>query len=239
MMTVGTEANDSLTNDTAVAAETISALGGNDVVTIQTPLGAESGGKTVTVDGGSGRDTLIVAVEGMWNALSGSGLGGSVQLLVAPGIYYTLSWSAIERVEIRAGMSGGNYVTGDSADILRLFGGLGGTLNTGAGHDEIYFRHDPAQGNPLVVYGGTGNDVVDFSGVEAANADAWVAYGELGNDTLRGSAYNDRLYGDDGNDELIFGAGVDQGDGGNGIDGLSVDLGQSDVDMVFDLVNNI
>jgi Ca2+-binding RTX toxin-like protein len=238
-MTVGTEANDILTNDQAVSAETIDALGGNDVITIQAPLGAESGGKSVAVDGGAGRDTLIVENEGMWSALSGSGLGGSVQLLVAPGVYYTLSWSAIERVEIRAGMSGGDYVTGDSADLLRLFGGLGGTLDTGAGHDEVYFGHDPAQGNPLVVHGGTGNDIVDFSLVAAANVDAWVAFGEDGNDTLRGSAFNDRLYGADGNDEIIFGTGVDQGDGGNGIDGLSADLGQSGVDMVFDLVNNI
>ena len=245
-MTTGTPGNDNLTNDPSNPHDQIDALGGDDVVTIQRPSPTMNSGESVQVNGGSGFDTLIVNMPGQRvQGLGGSGFDGSANFRDGLGIFWDLSWTSIERLEITgalfAGSPNGTFSTGDSIDILR-FGtpnsnrGNGGiTLNTNAGNDEIYISGLPfADGTGgATVNPGTGNDIVDFSAVGMPGGLGWTANGGDGNDTLRGSIFRDILRGDAGHDSLSLWArlpnsptdvstgGADVAEGGAGNDNSS------------------
>ncbi|HYG46508.1 MAG TPA: calcium-binding protein [Allosphingosinicella sp.] len=238
-MTTGTEGNDNLASNPAVDAEVVNALGGNDVVTTSRPANALGGGTSIAVDGGLGRDTLIINTGGetgdAWNALGGSGNDGSVDLRLGSGISYTISWTSIERLQIIGSMFGGDYTTGDSADIFRINSGLGGSLGTGGGNDEIYLWGDPAQGGRFSIDGGAGHDLIDFTNVTGSNPGGWTALGGDGNDSMIGTAFSDRFEGGAGDDMMEFRGGLDRGDGGIGFDSLAADLSLATADIWIDV----
>jgi Ca2+-binding RTX toxin-like protein len=75
----------------------------------------------------------------------------------------------------------------------------------------------------IVVNGGSGNDLIDLSGVTAASfpgRPSVTVDGKAGNDTITGSGLADSLLGGDGNDLLNGGAGNDSLDGQAGNDTL-------------------
>ena len=214
-MATGTEGPDSLANDPSNPHDVVNALGGDDVITVQKPSPTMNSGESIDVNGGSGFDTLIVNMPGQRvQGLGGSGFDGSANFRDGMGIYWLLSWTSIERLEITGalffGSGGGGFSTGDSVDILRFgtpnsnFGGGNGTIATNGGNDEIYISGQPffAGTGGLTVNSGTGNDVVDFSALEMPGGLGWTANGGDGDDTLRGSIFRDILRGDGGNDSL-------------------------------------
>ena len=121
---------------------------------------------------------------------------------------------------------------GDGNDTLD--GGEGDdTLSAGSGNDTLYGRagDDRIQtwGSNALVYGGDGNDLINTTATGSyLTSGTLVAYGEAGNDRIKGGSGgsnklyggvgDDALYGNDGDDTLDGGAGYDELYGGAGDD---------------------
>jgi Ca2+-binding RTX toxin-like protein len=223
-MTTGTEGNDSLTNDRLVLQEVVDALGGDDLITVLEPDSATNpmNSESVTVNGGAGFDTLILNIGRRTLSAQGNGFDGSLFVRVGLGNSYPINWTSIERLEITTGLNSSIFNTGDSVDILRFGFGLGGTVNSGAGNDEIYFSEQPGGGAAVTARGGTGNDIIDYSATTGAVSGGYRAFGDDGDDRLTGSAYTDQLDGGAGNDVLRLDNGGDD-----------VALGGAGADLIF------
>jgi Ca2+-binding RTX toxin-like protein len=202
-MATGTEGPDSLTNDPTNTNDVIDALGGDDLITIQRPNPTMNGGERVTVNGGSGFDTLVIDTNYTnLSSLNATGFDGSVIVRGGSNISYSVAWTSIERLEITGRFFSNGFSLGDEVDIVRLQAGFGGTILTGGGNDEIYILGS-VSGSQISADGGAGNDIVDLSGMTSANGGfSHRASGGEGNDVLRGSAYADELDGGSGNDSL-------------------------------------
>jgi Ca2+-binding RTX toxin-like protein len=203
-MATGTEGPDSLTNDPAVTHDVINALGGDDVITTQRPNPTMNGGETVEVNGGAGFDRLVIDTNYTnLSNLSATGYDGSVTVRGGTGIFYSVFWTSIERLEITGRFFSNGFSLGDEVDIVRLQAGFGGSINTGGGHDEIYILGS-SSGARVSADGGAGNDIIDLSAMTSSGGGGvpHQALGGEGNDVLRGSAYSDDLDGGDGNDTL-------------------------------------
>ncbi len=83
-------------------------------------------------------------------------------------------------------------------------------------YSDFIFRGNP---DAAVVYGGTGNDTLDFRDRTITTNPSWVD-GGAGNDTIYGSNGPDMLLGGAGNDIIYGGGGDDILDGGPGNDTL-------------------
>ncbi|HEX6375472.1 MAG TPA: hypothetical protein VFZ91_07100, partial [Allosphingosinicella sp.] len=239
-MATGTEGNDNLTNDPSNGVETIDALGGDDVITIQP--GAP--GAYVVVKGGSGYDTLILndTVHRMIVANS-SGYDGTIWFRHGMSSFFEVNWTSIERLELTGILSpASTNVFGEEVDILR-FGTAPApsegihTITTNGGNDEIYLSGQPVYpGASVVVNSGTGADIVDFSGITVSGAGTgfcWTADGGDGNDTLKGSSFRDALKGDAGNDNLhLYLGGDDVAEGGAGLDNFFFGAALTAADVV-------
>jgi len=210
-MTTGTEGNDNLTNDPAVDPETIDALGGDDVITVNRPNSSFMNEmRFVQVSGGIGFDTLILNVNN-YIFSSVSGFDGSLRVREGSSLNWFVDWTSIERLEINGGRFFNSDITlGDEIDIVRMTPGFGGRLNTAGGSDEVYFTGSGSN-LPIAVDGGTGDDLIDLSGLTYfGNAPpppdnsppSHQAYGGDGQDILRGSAYRDTLDGGAGHDKI-------------------------------------
>ena len=100
-----------------------------------------------------------------------------------------------------------------------------------AGNDDIYSYSGDA-----TIHGGAGHDVIGI-GTFGTPDDHLIAFGDDGNDlirggtnsdVLRGNAGNDTITGGDGNDKIYGGLGSDRLDGGRGYDVIALQ-GGSDV----------
>ncbi|MDB5296670.1 MAG: Peptidase and in kexin sedolisin [Phycisphaerales bacterium] len=114
----------------------------------------------------------------------------------------------------------------DTIDLARSGDGLVVTLN-GTATTTAYADFDA-----VVVYAGSGNDVVSVSDNLAVEGEDFVPVGPVtvrggsGNDKITGGAGDDFLYGDGGSDLLVGAAGGDTLDGGSGNDRLSGGVGK-------------
>lgn len=79
----------------------------------------------------------------------------------------------------------------------------------------------------LIVYGQSGNDVIEVAG--SIQASAWL-YGDAGDDNIKGGAGNDILFGGDGEDLLVGGQGRDLLIAGRGADRV---VGNADDDILI------
>jgi Ca2+-binding RTX toxin-like protein len=202
-MTTGTEGPDNLTNDGTQTLETIDALGGDDVITVNRPTQPFSD-RNIIVNGGDGFDTLIINANN-YTISENQGFQGSLRIREGSGINWTVHWTSIERLELNNGrFFNSNISLGDEIDIIRMTPGFGGRIDTNGGNDEIYFT-GTGQDGPVVAAGGAGNDLIDLSGLQyfGSAGSSHEAIGGDGNDVLRGSGYRDRLDGGAGDDTLF------------------------------------
>ncbi|HEY0312959.1 MAG TPA: calcium-binding protein [Allosphingosinicella sp.] len=220
-MTVGTEGNDQLTNDTSKQTETVSALGGDDVVTINSPRVIASSAD-ISVDGGSGYDILAVSAL-QFRSFANTGVDGSLAVRDSSQFNYFVSWAGIEELHLDGDLfQPGTYSLGGTVDILHLGTIFAGSylLQTNGGNDQIYWQHS-GSGTNITIDAGAGNDLIDFTG---SGQGAQTGQGGDGNDTLIGSAGNDRLEGGNGDDVIDGKAGGDTMLGGAGNDIYYVDM---------------
>jgi Ca2+-binding RTX toxin-like protein len=126
----------------------------------------------------------------------------------------------------RLAMGAGNdvlinrIVAGGGADGVDTTGTITGTVDMGDGDDLV--GNTGLLGNVLL---GDGNDVyygVGFAAVEGTlHGQSGDVRGGSGNDTIEGSAADDKFYGGDDNDQMLGFAGRDQLFGDNGDDFIS------------------
>ena len=202
-MATGTEGNDNLTNEGLQLIETIDALGGDDVITVNRPSGNFSE-RIIEVNGGDGFDTLIINANNYTRG-GASGFDGQMGVREGSSTNWTTYWTSIERLEIVNGrFFSTSIVLGDEIDIIRMTPGFGGRIETRGGNDEIYFSGQGI-GDRVVADGGSGDDIVDFTGIDyqPGAQPSFEAIGGEGNDVLRGSAYQDLLDGGSGDDLVL------------------------------------
>ena len=244
-MTTGTNGPDNLSNDPNIFNEAIDALGGDDVITIVTPNNLGNPGPSVSVNGGTGTDTLVVNTTGTFIGASGSGLGGDTVIRFGSGLQYRLNWDAIERLELTGALFGDSaFRTGDSIDILRFLSSVSRAfVETAGGADDVAFTGNFVS---VTVDGGGGNDRIDLRGLTGI-LETITARGGDGNDLLYGSPFNllqdpaDNLQGGAGNDALIFGAFLtraDGADGGTGTDTVVIQGDYQGLDLGDGFINN-
>jgi len=168
-------------------------LGGPGNDTFIVPVGANS------IDGGSGADTILIQGSEINDVLT-------IEQTDAPGLLTTVVIST--RFGPDPSQTSTNSV--QNVELIKVLGQ--------AGEDSITFS-----GTGIIrvdAYGGYGND--DISGCRGfIHASALItAYGEQGQDTIRGGANNDDLFGGDDSDVFNWSAGDgdDTIDGGTGYD---------------------
>ncbi|MFL6846021.1 MAG: M10 family metallopeptidase C-terminal domain-containing protein [Allosphingosinicella sp.] len=240
-MTTGTEGNDNLVNDRTLRNETIDALGGDDIITVTAPFSTIQSNETVTVNGGSGFDTLILDTGYAYGFASATGFDGHVRIRQGSGIGWDVYWTSIERLELTVKLFNGDLSLGDEVDILKVdlgFGGQTGTVTTGAGNDEIYAKG--SSGAPFHADGGAGNDLIDMTAINGNAIGLYTAVGGTGDDVIKGSNYDDLLDGGAGDDvlngnDVQIGIGENQYIGGSGND-IITGWGGNTIDWVrYDL----
>ncbi len=243
--TTGTEGNDTLSNPNGDRDHVVDALGGDDVITVSSTYLYDGTSGSVTVNGGDGFDTLIVADQ-VLTALQGNGFGGF--LGTRPGFsnpngQTLISWTSIERIELNFGTYGINgwLTTGDSQDFITLtngtnFGQITGSalLATYGGDDHIVIK---SNFRTLDVSAGAGNDIIDLSEVGTIVDNRRDARGDEGDDRLIGSNFADRLFGGAGNDILEGRGGNDALYGGAGDDLYLVTSFGDGIDIIAEYEN--
>ncbi len=208
-----------VTYETAKSLE--GALGpGDDVLTL-----TGTGGRTVTVDGGDGADTLTLQI--------GQAIGGAGDdVLTAPKA---------------DGGEGNDRLTTDERFGVLLVGGPGDDQLTGGGRYRPGPGHDIVTGGPAtddwvsaeedsepVVFDltGAGRDGSDIiTGVEVANGGPGAdrLYGDGRMNRLNGYGGDDVMEGGGGTDTLYGGDGADRIRGGGGNDFVNGDAGADDL----------
>ncbi len=166
----------------------------------------------VTLEGGSGNDTLIGTF------LNDSIIGGDGNDELSGGAGNDTLRGEAGDDKLIAG-SGNDSVTGGSgSDFISGTNG-GNTLAGEGGNDQIL-----GGVSDDLITGGSGNDSINAgSGIDTVS-------GDTGNDSIDGGDDNDFLFGNDDNDVVFGGAGNDYIDGGAGSDSMR---GDSGFDIVF------
>ncbi len=186
-------------------ADTLKAGAGDDTVVAE----ADD-----VVEGGSGRDTLI--------------------LDDAAGVSLTLSSLSFESVI--ATQYSDSLTSTSSADLIIMAEGGSDTITTGSGQDQITGGSGDdvieSRSGKDIILGGKGNDRANGGlGDDLLLGDAGndTLYGGDGSDVLSGGDGSDTVFGDSGNDEVSGGRGSDQLNGGDGNDNLSGAAGNDSI----------
>ncbi len=182
----------------------VSALAGNDIVTIDATLGTIS----TQIDGGLGNDTLQGAA-GNDTLIGGVGLdilrGGAGIDTLSGGASTTVADGAADQL---FGEAGGDNLFFDSFDTVN--GGADKDLAR-AVNDSLAVNINLATSELETLYGSSQNDSLN-----AATASfAVTIYGLAGNDVITGGTVADFLYGGLGSDTVSGGAGNDNIYGGD------------------------
>ena len=158
-------------------------------------LAALGGADTITVNDLTGTDTTQVAID-----LAGT-LGGTVG----------------------DGQPDTVVVNGTAGDDRISVASSGSSIVVNGLAAQVSINNAEPANDSLVINGGTGNDIIDASGLHAGQVNLTINGGD-GNDTIKGSEGNDTIIGGRGNDTLLGGAGNDTfiwnpGDGSDMIEG--------------------
>lgn len=205
------------------------------------------------IDGGSGRDTLIVKTNdrGTIDLSSGELLFSPDPLTTQPALARLINIEDVA-VVIRApeyGIFDRVTITGsDSANLLsselssRINGSAGADTIIGGAYNDTLSGDDGAdtllgQGGDDVLAGVVGSDLLaggDGADTLDGGAGDDALFGGAGNDSLVGSDGFDQLFGGDGNDTIFGGFGVDNMHGGAGADLFVVGDAPGPYDGIFD-----
>ncbi|MEA3010142.1 MAG: hypothetical protein QOJ91_1834 [Sphingomonadales bacterium] len=187
----------------------ISARGGDDTINVTGSYdGPSRSPMSVAIWGDEGFDTLNMTArytrdlrpDYIW----------ATDFATGPGVFF--DYRSIERLYVSTTFapsgpfhSSGNWTTGDTTDEIHVATVDGDRIDvfTGGGNDKIYLG---TVGSLSSGHGGSGNDLVDLSGVLASGTSA---FGDDGDDILVGSAQADMLDGGLGADAMSGGAGDD------------------------------
>jgi Ca2+-binding RTX toxin-like protein len=224
MVVKGRAANDNITFVQAVTAITRNASvqggQGNDTITpgnlATSNLNGNLGGDTFllggaiisgsTISGGQGSDTINGPDNLVTSILNGNQDND------------TINFAGVA--------SSASIVGGQGNDTLNFtgFGAISDTvINGNDGTDFLNFTGFGAAGAVLLtnvtISGGQGGDTLDaLGGRNGSGSTGFILSGNLGNDSLQGSAQDDTLLGGEGNDTVTAGDGDDQVTGGLGSD---------------------
>jgi hypothetical protein len=176
----------------------------------------------VVVQGGAGNDNFTISGNPGYDLLIDVGGGSNTVTSTTPITVLVPGTNGDDTIDVsQAGPTVTFNVNGAISSV------------TGAGHLLV----DALDGNdtvtlhslttPATVDAGSGNDLVNGSGVAAANL---LLIGGSGNDILTGGAGNDQLEGGAGEDFLRGGAGNDLLLGGDGNDSLTGGAGRDTLD---------
>jgi len=248
MPTAPTQESDDIYNNPQLGAETIDALGGNDIITVSHSydpvpvaiinVNAGDGNDSITVingsnlianvNGGNGND-ILSAQPVSDSYILGVTLDQIVLIDETSLISAVINYSEVEHLVIVGTADTMNedrvyWTTGDTVDEITVDGTLRDlpiTVSTGGGNDKIYLN-DPV-GNGSRVIAGDGNDIVRGSSRDD------ILEGGVGEDTIEGGDGNDILIGGGNRDVLLGGAGSDifryssvqDSSGATGIDTIS------------------
>ena len=123
-------------------------------------------------------------------------------------------------LELNVGTAAKNRIHGsllDGRDIISARYAAGSVYVSSDGGPEQRFTGV----SKIVVDGGTGDDVIDLTGLAGSGIEVEM-HGGAGNDTLRGATgTKNRIFGDEGDDTLVGGGLDDELDGGEGHDRLT------------------
>lgn len=131
------------------------------------------------------------------------------------------------------GTTAGQTLNGTStADTISGKGG--NDIIYGNGGDDIIYANSVGYTSFYIgnarIYGGDGNDKIYLQNSSVGN----FAYGEQGNDEIRGLGADDYIDGGSGNDYIEGGGGVDNLYGGTGNDIIKMGIGSSSAAQVID-----
>ncbi len=218
----GGSGNDTI--DGAGGADVIAAGAGNDTVTYR--------GTETSIDGGTGIDTLILAVSGGTTAVNFSVSAGADQTTgdsVAVTNFENLDASALSSALTVTGSSSANTITTGSGNDTIDGGGGADVISAGGGNDTVTYR-----GTETSIDGGTGTNtlvlaaattanlgnadqttgdstnVTNFQNVDASALSAAISItGTSGANILTGGSANDTIDGAGGADVIFAGGGND------------------------------
>jgi Ca2+-binding RTX toxin-like protein len=200
--------------------DTMNGGNGNDTLGV--------GGGVDVVDGGIGDDVLFIDWSTDANSFSNSGA-----TVISDFANTQVSFSNIERLDIRLGVGADNVTTGAGNDTVRGGGG-NDTLNGGDGIDILDLSDaagavtvsftsatagtaagvgaDSFQNFERIDLGSFNDTVNGGAGAVEANGNGGRdrMFGGGGNDTLNGGGGGDRLFGDAGQDVMTGGSGNDR-----------------------------
>ena len=184
---MATEGDDVITQN---GAGMVDALGGNDTITANVQFNPSP----ITVDGGSGFDTLNVTT----GTVTGN-TAGSFYAQTSSNNAGQITYTNIERLVLS-----GTRITavfGDEEDwITSIFGtGAASNISTGGGADRVFLN---GLQTGAIIDLGDGDDLVDLTGSAPTSNGVFTVQGGQGNDMMLGSSYRDEFYGGIGNDTL-------------------------------------
>ncbi len=214
------------TIDGGGGADIINSGGGNDVVTYR--------GTEVSIDGGSGTDTLILAASGGITAVNFSVSAGADQTVgdtVAVANFEYLNASSLTTAITFTGSTGRNDVTTGSGDDIIDGNGGADNISAGAGNDTVTYH-----GSETTIDGGTGTNTLVMQAVATVNlSNADQTTGDLVTVTnfqnVNAAALTTgiSITGSSGVNVITGGSGSDTIDGGGGADVLSGGAGDDTI----------
>ncbi len=170
-----------------------------------------------TLTGGAGYDTFIYAVGDGSDSIDG-GANTDTLRVASTAAGQTITLDAPPPSGFTVTSAGQTVIAQSVEEVVVDFSAGSGTLNmTGD------FLASGINVSTITVNGGSGNDVVDATGMTGTDPASKIhieAHGNGGDDTLRGGVGDDELFGDADNDVLAGNGGDDLLDGGTGNDTL-------------------
>lgn len=218
---------------------------GSDTISVASAVASEL---ALTVDGGSGRDTLDVEPQTIAD-IAVANIAGTLQAVFGG---TNIALQSIEHFSLQAGDAGGTFAIGDltgtsakrididlssadgaaQSDTVSVVGSSGADVvalsnsNNGLsarGLPADIFLHHADRPDHFSVDGGFGGDRIDASAVAAGSAHLVLRGGDDA-DFLIGSKNGDQIFGNRGEDVALMGDGADRffwapGDGSDTIEG--------------------